>query len=144
MEEVIYEISSKRTLIIESLLMLLAILLFMYFEKYVMLSLCLIIYIGYLFIFDYREKLSLDSLGMTIVTKNLNLKFQWNFIKKIKLKAKSQGIIYMYIYDVKGNEYIIDLSYSTFSFITIRLVKNIKVLSKRDDIIEHKWYYWFI
>jgi hypothetical protein len=94
-----------------------------------------------LFIYDHSVILTIDEYGIKYSSKDKEINVSCENIKKIKYRVKTRFEHELIILSSQSSkEIILYLDSLCFDYIPIRLVREIKRFSKRNDILEYNKY----
>ena len=103
------------------------------------LSLCIF------FIHDHSIILTIDEYGIKYISKDKEINVSWENVRKIKYRVKRRFEHELIILSSQSSkEMILSLDSLYFDYIPIRLVREIKRFSKRNDILEYNKYQVFL
>lgn len=98
-----------------------------------------------LFIYDHSVILTIDEYGIKYISKDKEINVSWENVRKIKYRVKSRFEHELIILSSQSSkEMILSLDSLYFDYIPIRLVREIKRFSKRNDILEYNKYQVFL
>lgn len=97
------------------------------------------------FIHDHSIILTIDEYGIKYSSKDKEINVSWENVRKIKYRVKGRFEHELIILSSQSSkEIILSLDSLYFDYIPIRLVREIKRFSKRNDIIEYNKYQVFL
>ena len=97
------------------------------------------------FIHDHSIILTIDEYGIKYISKDKEINVSWENVRKIKYRVKSRFEHELIILSSQSSkEMILSLDSLYFDYIPIRLVREIKRFSKRNDILEYNKYQVFL